>query len=204
MRYTGINEIIVRVFGKACYTRGKCFARRWGMSKRLLITVLAVVLVVAAAAPVFSQGELQTDITLNYMYKFGVNVEGTDYSAFSEYVFLLPEVRMAYYFGNDMIKVGPGVRMITLILESMAYPLVSAEIDLDPFVFNANVGGYGFFFFGLVNQFQTGNIILPEVSAAYKLTDTMRIGTGAILFMAPEVSTKDYAYIGTIFLRWSF
>jgi hypothetical protein len=176
------------------------------MRKRVLIAVLALVIALAAAMPLFSQGEGQTDITLHIPYKFGIVAEGTDYSAFTQYAFLLPEVRMTYYFGGETVKFGPGVRLLTFIIESMAYPLVSLELDFDPIVLNANIGGYAFVFFGLLNDLQTGQIYLPEVSAAYKLTDTFQVGTGAILFIAPEAAsaTENFGYIGTVFARFSF
>ncbi len=176
------------------------------MKRRLLIGVFAAALALGAAAPAFSQAGGQTDVTLHVPYRFGIVAEGTDYSTLAQYTFLIPELRMSYYFGNEFFRIGPGVRLLTLIIESMAYPLVSAEMDFDPFVVNANVGGYGFLFFGLINDFQSGNVVIPELSVAYKLNDTIRLGTGAILFMAPEASAdvKDFAYIGTVFVRFSF
>lgn len=176
------------------------------MKRAVIIVVLAAVLALAAASPVFAQGKGQTDITLQVPYRFGIVDEGSDYSDVAKYAFLIPELRMAYYFGNDLIKVGPGIRLFTVIVESVVYPLVSVELDLDPVVINANVGGYAFFFFGLYNDIGTGGVYLPELSIAYKLTDTIRLGTGAILFTAPEATDDfdSFGYIGTVFMRFTF
>jgi len=72
------------------------------------------------------------------------------------------------------------------------WPNAFAEIDLGPVVVEAQVGGGGFLFFGLVSDFQTGRVFFPDLSAWLKLgkEGNLRLGAGAIGVYLPE-QTSD-------------
>ncbi len=137
----------------------------------------------------------------------GLKSSTGDVGDFSQYMFLIPDVKWNYYFGPEWLHFGVGLHLWTLIIESGLYPILSLESNLGNFVLNANVGGGAFLFFGLLNDAAAEAVFLPELSVAYRLgkKKAFRIGTGVMLIMAPNaLSMNDFAFVGTAFARWTF
>jgi len=147
----------------------------------------------------------QVDIGLNYPYRFGIKSDNGDFDDVAKYVFLLPDIKLTYFFNEQGIRFGAGARMWTLLLETMAYPVLTLETEINRFVLSGHVGGGAFLYFGIIQGFNTESIFLPEVTVAYKFGERFSVGTGAMFFFAPEVADFDtFAYIGTIFARFTF
>ena len=174
------------------------------MGKKTVIVGLVVVLL-GAALP--AAADSQVDIGLHIPYYIGVEAaddEG-DAGAALDYAFLVPDLKYNYFFNEGGVKLGVGARLFTVILESFAYPIVTVETDVGPFVLSGHVGGGAFLFFGLYNDFNTANIYMPEATIAYRFSQSFSVGTGAMLFFAPDTADFDnFAYIGHVFARFTF
>ena len=174
------------------------------MGKKTVIIGLVVILL-GAALP--AAADSQVDIGLHIPYYIGVEAEDDedDMGAALDYAFLVPDLKYNYFFNERGIKLGVGTRLFTIILESMAYPIITLETDVGPFTLSGHVGGGVFLFFGLFNDIGTGHYYLPEVSVAYRFSESFSIGTGAGFFFAPEAADiSNFAYIGDVFARFTF
>ncbi len=148
--------------------------------------------------------EFQFDIGINVPYVLGVKTEDDNVGDTLDYVFLVPDIKFNYLHPVGPVKLGGGVRLWTFIIQSLAYPILTAEAELGRFVLNANAGGGLFMFFGLYNSLQTGAVFIPEVSAAYRLTPGFSVGTGLLLVFAPEAADiSSFGYMGTVFGRFT-
>ena len=179
------------------------------MRKKSSLILIAVVLFATAAglaAPPPLAADSQVDIGLHIPYYAGIEVENEeDAGEALEYLFLLPDLKYNYFFTEQGLKAGIGFRMFTLILESIAYPIITLETDLGPFTLSSHIGGGTFLLFGLFNSFEAGHIYIPEITAAYHLTETFSLGTGAMFLFAPqEADLSNFAYIGHVFARFTF
>ncbi len=182
------------------------------MRKKSAFILIAVVLFAAAAgfpAPPTLAADSQVDIGLHIPYYAGIEVEDNkddeDAGQALDYLFLLPDLKYNYFFNEQGLKAGIGFRMFTLILESIAYPIITLETDLGPFTLSSHIGGGTFLLFGLFNSLEAGHIYIPELTAAYHLTETFSLGTGAMFLFAPqEADLSNFAYIGHVFARFTF
>lgn len=172
------------------------------MGKKTVIVGLIVILF-GAALP--AAADSQVDIGLHIPYYIGIEAEDEDAGTAFDYAFLVPDLKYNYFFNESGIKLGVGARMFTVILESMAYPIVTLETDIGPFTLSGHVGGGVFLFFGLINDIGTGHYYIPELSVAYRFSESFSIGTGAGFFFAPEAADfNNYAYVGDVFARFTF
>ncbi len=177
------------------------------MKKLILISVILCIGASFAVAQSNSDNiGSQWDIYLHVPYYIGIHTDNDDLGSSLDYAFLVPEVNWHYYFGSDILHLGIGADLFTLILESMAMPSVAVESFMGPLVLNARVSGGAFLFFGLVNDFTTESLFFPEASVAYRFGEkkTFGVGTSIKLMIAPDVADIDnFAYIGTIYARWT-
>ena len=172
------------------------------MGKKTVIIGLVVILL-GAALP--AAADSQVDIGLHIPYYIGIETEDEDAGAALDYAFLVPDLKYNYFLNESGIRLGVGVRLFTVILESMVYPIVTVETDIGQFRLSGHVGGGAFLFFGLFNSIETGQIVLPEVSVAFRFSESFSIGTGAGFFFAPEVGDfNNFAYVGDVFARFTF
>ncbi len=170
---------------------------------RKFVLIGLVLILMGAALPLAADS--QVDIGLHIPYYIGVQTEDDDAGAAINYAFLVPDLKYNYFFNESGIRFGVGARMFTIILESMAYPIVTLETDVGPFRFSGHVGGGVFLFFGLLNDIGTGHFYIPEVSVAYRFSESFSVGTGAGFFFAPEAADfNNFAYIGDVFARFTF
>jgi hypothetical protein len=173
--------------------------------KRVFIA-LAIFAVVAAAG----FADWRADIGVDIPWQLGATVEqgvlGDDpqnesLNVLAELTILLPEVMIGYEGRLGPVNVGAGARVFTFILESLLYPAAFAEVDVGPVAVNLNVGGGGFLFFGLANQFQTANLWIPDLSAHLKLGESLRVGVGMASFLGGETQ-QVFPYV--IYLSGKF
>ena len=176
------------------------------MKKIVLLLVLVAVIMVPSA---FAQVRL--DMGFLVPYKLGAVIGAVDDSGdstnedidvLSNFVFLVPELGVSYQFDAGPLKMGLGLRGYSLILETLLWPYAYAEMEVSRFVFNANVGGLGFLFFGLWNSVETGDIVIPDISVSFKLGETFRIGVGSMFFLSSSLDTDNLLY--TIYLAGRF
>jgi hypothetical protein len=169
---------------------------------------LIVLLVLASVMTGTAAAQSQWDISINIPYYGGVTSESGSFGEFSQWLFVIPDVTWHYYFGkNESIRFGTGLKMYSVVVESMIYPVISLESILGDFVLDARFGGGLIFLFGLETQFIADAIFLPEVSVAYRLgkKKIFRLGTAATFVVAPVTSDiGGFTFIGSVFTRWTF
>ena len=168
-----------------------------------LIVLITIFLAISAQV----NADSQWDITLSVPYYAGLKSSSGDMGTFSQYLFLIPDVKWNYYFGPEWLHFGMALRLWTLLVESSIYPIISLESNLGNFVINANVGGGLLAFFGLANDFVADAIFIPELSVAYRLGKKKQfsLGTGVLFIIAPNVvELEGTAFVGTAFARWTF
>lgn len=148
--------------------------------------------------------ESQWDISLSFPYYAGIETDDGGVGEFSDYLFVMPDVKWNYYFGSEQLHFGVGMRLWTLLIESAMYPIVSVESNIGNWVFNANVGGGVFLLFGIVNSLETSSLVIPDISVAYKFgkKKIFSVGTGAMFLLSPEFD--GLAFVGTGFVRATF
>ncbi len=160
---------------------------------------LILILAFLMTSGVFAQFRL--DMGLKIPVKMGVHFsdlssgEDTSVDILDKYTFLVPEVTGSYQVSLGPVNMGAGIQLYTFILESIAWPIVFAEIDLSPIVINAKIGGFGFLVFGLYNDGVTGNVLIPDINAAFKLGKSLRIGLGVMGFTGKEFNSDAVPYL---------
>ncbi len=173
--------------------------------KRLFLVLIILVILLGAASPLAA--DWQFDIGLNVPLFVGISTPEEDFQQALDYAFIFPDFKAHYFWGSDLLRVGVGARAFTLILETLLYPTITAEVDIDPFRFTGSIGGQAFLFFGLYNDIVTGNLWLPEVTAAYKVNDWFQAGaglTGMIFFDEDDIVNEAFPYVVYAFGRFSF
>lgn len=155
--------------------------------------IILAALVAMLAVPAFAQWHV--DIGAEIPFRVGIQSDNEDYGEFLNYMFLVPTGTIAYNFGLGPINLGVGGKLYTLIIESVLYPIAYAELDFDPVVVNLTAGGFGFLFFGLMNSFETGALLIPELSVQFKLGKSFRLGVGAMTFIGTEINQTAFPYI---------
>ncbi|MGM0432189.1 MAG: hypothetical protein ACQEQU_05690 [Spirochaetota bacterium] len=175
--------------------------------KRVILLLIAVVFAFGAAGNVAA--ETQYDIGLNVPLYFGITASDTTeggISDLSDYAFLVPDVKITYFFGDGNFKFGPGIRGFSFIVESLVYPTVNAQLEMDPITISAGVGGQLFAFFGLWNQFVSEPVYVADLSATYRMNDWLHLGAGATGLMLGDASTfkENMPYTIYALARFSF
>jgi hypothetical protein len=169
-----------------------------GSMKRIILVVAFVAIL---ASPVFSQLRIDigVDVPMNIYAVGGGQVQSSsDVGQFlKEHIFPFPEAGLYYQFSAGPIKLAPGVRVFTFILESVLWPNLMMEIALDPVFIQAQVGGLLFVFFGLANDAQYGQVFLPDLSIWLGLGKQrrFRLGGGLLGMYLPELTTEGMAVV---------
>jgi hypothetical protein len=167
------------------------------LMKRIIILVAFLAVL---SVPAFSQFRL--DLGVDIPMTIGVIGSGELDTSNEAGEFLrshwlpFPEAGLYYQFDLGLIKLAPGIRVFTFILESVIWPNLMMEIALDPVFIQAQVGGLLFAFFGLANDAQYGEVFFPDLSVWFGLGKQrrFRIGAGAIGLYWPELTTEGMAF----------
>ncbi len=171
--------------------------------KRLILLALLITLVAGFAA-----ADSQWDITFNVPYYAGFWSSSEDLGGFSSVFLPIPDIKWNYYFGPDWLHFGVGVRLITLLVESATFPIISLESNLGNFIIGTNIGGGAIAYFGIAGSgFLFEPIFLTELSVAYRLgkKKIFSLGTSAQFIFAPvNYFARTAIFIGTGFVRWTF
>lgn len=175
------------------------------MRKKTLL-ILALSLLIAGHA--FS--EWRIDVGADVPWGIGAVVSdlqgqaSTNVNVLQNFVFLVPEGNFLYQFPVGPVKIGAGVRAFSLVLETVAWPNALAEVNLGPVAIDLNLGGGLFFFFGLYNHLSTSSVVIPDLSAYFKLGKTFRIGGGGLLFYDLNSSTRTTVVPYSVYLAAKF
>ena len=160
------------------------------MKKIFFLVLIITVLIIPTA---FAQFRL--DLGLNPLVKIGLSTDDPSIDSsidiISKYFIPVPDAFFGYQASLGPLKVGGGLRAITIIIESIAWPYAYAELNLSSIVINAGIGGGAFMVFGLINHADTLNLFIPDISIAYKFGDTFRMGIGAMGFTNKDMFTAD-------------
>lgn len=180
--------------------------------------LLVLLLIVAASGIGFAQW--RADMGLDVVSSIGVSFEtetGTQTEALdvlSNVIVPLPDFSVAYEARLGPVNLGAGGRMFTLLLESVIYPNVFAEVQVGPIVGSLNVGGGLFMTFGLFTTGATGgqlanistqNFYLPDIAAAVQLGESFRLGAGMLALVSDQIQgTLPYLFYlnGKFLIRW--
>ncbi len=163
--------------------------------------VLLAVFIAVLALPAFSQFRIDLGVdvplTVGTISGSGVTTSSEIGSFLRDHILPFPEASLYYQFEVGPLKLAPGVRVFTFILESVLWPNLMAELALDPVFIQAQLGGLIFAVFGLVNDIQFGEVLLPDVSVWIGLGKErrFRLGAGVLGMMLPELSTEDMLII---------
>jgi hypothetical protein len=162
------------------------------MMRKTFLLVVAVALMLGAAFDAGAQVRLDMDV--NVPIYAGYTAAGTAEGAWNSYFIPFPDAKLFYQFSLGPVNLGAGVRVFTVIIENFLYPELYAELDLNPFVVSLNVGGLAFLEFGLLTSLLQGvgvttltgfhEVILPDLSVAYKVNDWFRI-CGGVFMISP-------------------
>ena len=151
------------------------------MKKMIFLVLIITVFFVPSA---FAQFRL--DLGADVIVSAGIKNSGLDddptVDVISNYVIPIPEATFSYQFPVGPVNLGAGLQFYTAILESITWPVIFAELDLSPVVVSIKTGGLGFLIFGLASDSFTGDVLISDLNAAYKLGKSFRLGLGAKIF----------------------
>jgi hypothetical protein len=163
--------------------------------------ILFVAFVAILSSPVFSQVRLDigVDIPMNIYAVGGGEVQSSsDVGSFlKEHILPFPEASLYYQFNVGPVKLAPGVRAFTMILESVLWPNLLMELAFEPVFIQAQLGGLLFLFFGLENQAEFGQVFFPDLSIWVGLGKErrFRLGGGLLGMYMPELTTEGMAVV---------
>jgi len=163
--------------------------------------VLLAVFIAVLALPAFGQFRIDMGVdvplTVGTISGSGVTTDSDVGDFLRDHILPFPEASLYYQFSVGPLKLAPGVRVFTFILASVLWPNLMAELALDPVFIQAQLGGLIFAVFGLVNDIQFGEVLLPDVSVWIGLGKErrFRLGAGVLGMMLPELSTEEMLII---------
>jgi len=174
------------------------------MKRSTLIAVLVAVLLLGGALGAGAQVRLDAD--LNWPLIGGIALDPVFGSSggsldLSQYHLILPDFRLYYQWGDGKWRGGLGLRIYTVIIESLFFPEAYVELDLPHFALDVSLGGFVFGAFGLYNDVTAAGLLLPDVAAYWAINDWFRLGAGALLFV-PTGFGSSFGYIGYIGARF--
>lgn len=161
---------------------------------------LLVAFIAVLAVPAFSQ--FRIDLGFDVPLTVGVIGQGeiqtsNDVGEFlREHILPFPEASFYYQFEVGPLKLAPGVRVFTFILESVLWPNLMAELQFDRVFIQAQLGGLFFLSFGLANSADYGAVLFPDLSIWVGLGEErrFRLGGGVIGLMLPDLTTEGMGF----------
>ncbi len=180
------------------------------MKKKGLIVLVAVLLLCVGAAG--ASAGVRMDFNIPWLLLGGININalpggglGSSSADISNYHFILPDFELSYQFGEAPLRGGVGIRAYSLLIETFGFPNAYIEFELNPIVLRASLGGGAFFFLGFYSDFFldsiTVRILIPDVSAAWMITDWLQLGAG-VLAVAPTNQLQNFFYLGYVNARF--
>jgi len=178
--------------------------------KKILILVLAVFF---ALGTMNAGAQVRLDVNVPWIMVGGLTInaftgDSETYSGnIADLHIPLPHLALAYQFGDGFIKGGIGLRTYTILVEFLGWPMGYVELDLSPVILRAELGGFVGFAFGIWNYLwcdaNSLQILVPDISAEFKITDWFRAGVG-VNAIAPFGNLDNFGWILYINGRFSF
>jgi len=107
----------------------------------------------------------------------------------------IPSGMIAGQLGLGPIKLGAGLNVYSVIVQTLVYPAIYAELDIGFLVAQLNVGGLAFGTFGMAGSgFSTSDLLIPDLSAHLKL-GIFQLGLGVAAFTSSTVTEDVFPYI---------
>lgn len=163
--------------------------------------VLLVAFIAVLAVPAFSQVRIDlgfdVPLTVGAISGSGVTTSSEVGEFLRDHILPFPEASFYYQFDVGPLKLAPGVRVFTFILESVLWPNFMAELAFDPVFIQAQLGGLIFAVFGLANNIDFGEVLLPDLSIWLGLGKErrFRIGGGVLGMLLPDLSDEGMLII---------
>ncbi len=111
----------------------------------------------------------------------------------------IPTASLLFQGGVGSFKLGGGIRVYSLILASIAYPQLQAELGLGDLSLDFSLGGYflGYYAIGGYSGLENINLLMPELSAWYSLgkRKLFRIGLGALGFIPTDFDLSGMPFV---------
>ncbi len=175
--------------------------------KRILLILL---IVAAASIPAFSDFRadinIQVPALVGYIYQGDIELYGGAEGTLLAYPVPFPSVGLYYEINLGFLKLCPGIRVYTLLVQSALFPNILAEFDLHPLYIQAQIGGLFFYTFGILGSAaETGEAFIPDVSAWFGFGESgdFRIGLGVIGLYLPDVVDDGMLICPYIGGQWS-
>lgn len=156
-----------------------------------------IIILVMLTAPAFAQARIDVGAVVPRGAGFtlgestGTVIGGVDMESWP----FIPFPEAGFYFTGQFgpVVAGLGVRVFTLILETILWPNAFVELNLGPLAVEAQAGGGFFAMAGLANASEFGKVIIPDLSAWIKIgrKGNFRLGGGLIGLYLPEISESD-------------
>jgi hypothetical protein len=154
------------------------------MKKILLIAALLSVLAIGSVGAQQIQFRMDANLSVPVYWGFFAGTLGGTYGQAISFAFVIPEFDMYAQLNLGMFRMGIGVRMFTVILESVIFPDIYAELNIDPIVIRLGVSGGGIMLFGLVTYGpEFGPVIAPDLQVSFKIAEIFRVGAGFTVIM---------------------
>lgn len=171
------------------------------MKKMLLCSVLIVAISVPTAFGQF-RFEIGATAPLSVGYFSGSGGDYSDTLSTIDELGILPIPNLALFLQADMgiVKLAAGIRAHSLIIYTLAYPVVQAEVVLGPLSVDASIGGYFFGYSAIGNLFGLNQIdyLVPDLSVWLGLgkRNSIRLGGGALGLIPSSLDTNIVPFIG--------
>jgi len=176
------------------------------MKKMIFLVLIITVFFVPSA---FAQFRLDLSVDVPAYIGITASTDNEDINESINFLkdvgtFVFPNGIVSYQIPIGPVKTGIGLKAYSLIIESVLWPVIYAEIDLSHIVINANIGGLGYYWFGIIPNlgFETSSVIVPDLNIAVKLGKTFRLGIGAMAF--PGIKGLETITPYTIYLTGRF
>lgn len=168
--------------------------------KRKLIVLVG--LLALAATPAFS--DWRFDIGIDAIFGAGaISGDDIETGGFGENVLTLPMGGVGYEWQAGPVSIGVGMRGVTVIVFTILWPDVVAEMKFGPLVVEGHVGGLLFTGFGIGGGFmETGQVFIPELSVWFQPKKMFRVGAGAVGLFVPEITDEAAVFLYYLGVKW--
>ena len=176
------------------------------MKRILLILLITVVLTIPAFSDFRADINVQVPALIGYIYQGHIETWGGEDGSFLTKPIPFPSAGLYYEFDLGLIRLAPGIRVYTFLIQSALWPNILAEINLHPLYIQAQIGGLFFYTFGILGSASgTGNVFFPDVSAWFGFGESgdFRLGLGVIGLYLPEVIDDGMLICPYIGGQWS-
>lgn len=171
------------------------------MKRKALVLLLGALALPLGAQEFGLRADIQLDVPLgfNAITESGAIAGDSDTAtALIEMgTFVLPTFHLGIGWKTDNLQVSAGLRGITFLVESLAWPNLLVDYELGPVVLEGQVGGGAFIAFGLMQSANTAAICIPDISVWFKLNDGILLGGGGTGFIAEGLDAMPIVwYLG--------